>query len=108
MKRKFQLFATFLLACIVTGLNVQDVSAQVADPTGKTMKVMVLVRNEQGAPVPGLTADDFIVTENGARDPVSSVESPFRAAPIDHEQPVGPALNEKVTHAPAAAIHVLL
>jgi VWFA-related protein len=108
IKRGFQVFATILLACIVTGLNVQDVSAQAAGLTDKTAKVMVLVRNEQGAPVPDLTADDFIVTEHGARDPISSVESLFRVAPIDHEQPARSALNEKETNAPPAATHVLL
>ena len=46
-----------------------------------TANVLVWVRDGSGAPVSGLTADDFVVTENGVRDRVIAVRSFFTDAP---------------------------
>jgi VWFA-related protein len=48
--------------------------SQTHEHLSTTAKIQVLVRNRRDEAVPGLTPDDFIVTEHGGRDSVSAVE----------------------------------
>ena len=63
-------------ACVVPRSYCQ-IEARATD----TAKVLVWVRDGRGAPVSGLTADDFVVTENGVRDRVIAVTNFSGAVP---------------------------
>ncbi len=86
-----------------------------------TAKVMVWVRDGRGAPVSGLTTDDFVVTENGVRDRVIAVTNFSGAAvkqsPTDRAVlPLSSHQGQRVTDlapsngepVPELATHVLL
>jgi hypothetical protein len=74
---KLYLPALVLLLSSFRGACVPHVGAQQEGVAGTPARVLVWVRDAHGAPVRGLTADDFVVTENGVSDAIEGVQPYF-------------------------------
>jgi VWFA-related protein len=74
--------ALLLLASSFSSASGLQTVGQSDNPSAhRATSVQVLVRSEHGAPVSGLAADDFVVTENGIPDRIWSVQGLVPAAP---------------------------
>ena len=67
--------AFLLLAPIDFGICAHLALSQNGARAGQTAQVKVLVRDGRDTPISHLTADDFIVTEDGVRDRITDIES---------------------------------
>jgi VWFA-related protein len=110
----FHMRHTFLLrACIGLVLSGQSLSGQVVVRPASDATVLVTVRNGRGGAVQGMTAADFIVSERGAPDQISTIEN---LSPVSTtSQQVSPdsgqlkSLRQQVlTNSKTEEIHVLL
>src|ERR1700743_3867159 len=82
MKFRSSIFASLLFAYSALIANCPSSNTQTSGSVGKTASITVLVRSRSNAPVPNLTANDFIVSEHGWRNSVSAVEN---LVPTTHE-----------------------
>ncbi len=73
MKVWLEVFRWLLICETATACVVPRGYCQIEARATDTAKVLVWVRDGRGAPVSGLTADDFVATENGVRDRVVAV-----------------------------------
>lgn len=81
MKLRLGLLALTFVAFVAT-LSSRSATGTQTPPIAK---VLVWVRDVRGAPVTGLTADDFAVTENGNPDRIVGLERFFSGAPIQSQ-----------------------
>ena len=66
----------FALSLLLSGTRPFATPADSGAPgSTATATVLIWVRDSRGAPVPGLTADDFFITENGIRNRVLAVRN---------------------------------
>jgi len=94
MKFRFGIFG--LPICGVAALGLLGQATIDGKDAGRVTTIQVLVRDTRGAALSGLTADDFIVTENGERDRVVGVKSlrPATTAGTESEPEAVPKLKE--------------
>jgi len=81
MKFRIGILTLMFIALIAISLCCSAAETQ----TSPIAKVLVWVRDARGAPVTGLTADDFAVTENGIPDRVVGLEKFFSGTPIQSQ-----------------------
>lgn len=108
MKFRFGIFG--LPICGIAALGLLGQATIDGQDTGRVVTMQVLVRDTRGVAVPGLTADDFIVTENGERGRVLGVKSLGTAAttgPASEREAV-PSLREAEADRAVADTYVLV
>ena len=109
MKRRF-LITTSLVACLAIGARAQQ-GAQTQPPVFRSSTRLVVntvtVKDKDGKPIEGLTAKDFIITEDGQPQEIAFVEymrlvaEPPAATTLVSNTPAVPAAAAAAASAPA-------